>query len=156
MQYAIRGSHNNISLFMCLNLVQLLRTLRIADKPAACPLAQFRKVVSCQASHSDTKRINAGVTRKRVYGNVFLRQHVCGLVASSLGVEQLADDVSACMPSALGRNFSRGGSLLFFFFLFLTYGCVFSLRISPECSRTMSPLLLRGRLAGGPDLNLAF
>lgn len=152
MQNAIRGSHNNISLFMCLNLVQLLITLRIADKPAACPLAQFRNVVSCQASNSDTKRINAGVTRQRVYGNVFLRQHVCGLVASSLGVEQLADDVSACMPSALGRNFSRGGSL----FLFLTYGCVLSLRISPECSRTMSPLLPRGRLAGGPDLNLAF
>lgn len=154
MQNAIRGSHNNISLFMCLNLVQLLITLRIADKPAACPLDQFRNLVSCQASNSDTKRINADVTRQRVYGNVFLRQHVCGLVASSLGVEQLADDVSACMPPALGRNFSRGGSLLLF--LFLTYGCVLSLRISPECSRTMSPLLLRGRLAGGLDLNLAF
>lgn len=116
MQNAIRSSHKNISLFMCLNLVQLLITLCIADKPAACPLAQFRNVVSYQASNSDTKRINAGVTRQRVYGNVFLRQHVCGLVASSLGVEQLADDVSACMSPALRRNFSRGGSLLFSFF----------------------------------------
>lgn len=155
MQNAIRGSHNNISLFMCLNLVQLLITLRTADKPAACPLAQFRNVVSYQASNSDTKRINAGVTRQRVYGTVFLRQHVCGLVASSLGVKQLADDVSACMPPALGRNFSRGGSL-FFFFCSSRTDAFLSLRISPECSRTMSPLLLRGRLAGGPDLNLAF
>lgn len=116
MQNAIRGSHNNISLFMCLNLVQLLITLRIADKPAACPLAQFRNVVSCQASNSDTKRINAGVTRQRVYGNVFLRQHVCGLVASSLGVEQLADDVSACMPPRSDAT-SRGVVLFSSFFV---------------------------------------
>lgn len=75
-EYAFRGSHNNISLFIDLNEVQLL-TPRVADKPAARPLAQFRTVVSCYASNSDTKRIHVGGTRQRVYGNVFFYVSTC-------------------------------------------------------------------------------